>query len=346
MNIYREHSCPEQDRNCCFSPCRPYSVCVQGIPGPQGRPGPRGLQGEPGPTGAAGPTGATGPTGPTGPTGAAGLSVTGPTGAAGPTGITGPTGPTGPTGAAGLSVTGPTGAAGPTGATGPTGPTGPTGAAGLSVTGPTGAAGPTGATGPTGPTGPTGAQGETGAEGRAATVNVGAVTTGEPGTPAQVVNVGDENNAILEFTIPKGESGGGALQSLAVVDTASKPIQAQTPVVLTNPPLVMDSIYDYTPGTADIRLLQPGIYQIIFHCTVTVSSGSTIPAQALLDLRLSGTPVPGSAVRHTFTASNETANLTLSTSFQTAVSTETLTVYAETGEYTMADASLTIIRLS
>lgn len=55
-----------------------------------------------------------------------------------------------------------------------------------------------------GPPGPQGQQGEPGA---AATVTVGTVTTGEPGTDAIVTNSGTENAAVLDFTIPKGDTG-------------------------------------------------------------------------------------------------------------------------------------------
>ena len=55
-----------------------------------------------------------------------------------------------------------------------------------------------------GPPGPQGQQGEPGA---AATVTVGTVTTGEPGTDAVVINSGTESAAVLDFTIPRGETG-------------------------------------------------------------------------------------------------------------------------------------------
>ena len=55
-----------------------------------------------------------------------------------------------------------------------------------------------------GPPGPQGQQGEPGA---AATVTVGTVTTGEPGTNVIVTNSGTESAAVLNFTIPKGETG-------------------------------------------------------------------------------------------------------------------------------------------
>jgi len=154
-----------------------------------------------------------GPTGPTGPQGPATITVrsttTGEPGTDAsvtnggtnqnllldfviPRGIDGATGPTGATGPQGL--TGPTGA---TGATGPQGLTGPTGATG--ATGPQGLIGPTGATGPTGPTGPSG---------DSPTLEIGTVTTGEPGTNASatLINNGD-NTYVLNLTIPRGNDG-------------------------------------------------------------------------------------------------------------------------------------------
>jgi hypothetical protein len=131
-----------------------------------------------------------------------------PRGDVGATGATGPTGATGATGAAG-----PTGATGPQGATGPAGPQGATGPAGpQGPQGDPGEQGPQGETGPTGPqgeTGPTGATGATGPTGPAGTITVGAVNTGSAGTGVIVTNSGTSTAAILNFTIPRGDTGTG-----------------------------------------------------------------------------------------------------------------------------------------
>lgn len=114
-------------------------------------------------------------------------------GAQGPKGDTGETGPQGPKG-----ETGDTGPQGPKGDTGETGPQGPQGLKG--DTGDTGPQGPQGLKGDTGETGPEGPQGP------GATITIGSVTTGEPGTDASVENVGTETDAILNFTIPRGDN--------------------------------------------------------------------------------------------------------------------------------------------
>lgn len=129
-----------------------------------------------------------------------------PRGDVGPTGATGATGPTGPTGATGPAgpqgSPGATGPAGPQGETGPAGPAGPQGEQGIQ-----GETGPTGATGPAGPTGATGAQGPAGT---AATITVGAVTTGSAGSNVVVTNSGTSTAAVFNFTIPKGDPGDNA----------------------------------------------------------------------------------------------------------------------------------------
>jgi len=106
-------------------------------------------------------------------------------------GIVGPQGPAGPQGPQG--VPGTPGAAGATGAQGPAGAQGAQGAPGIQ-----------GVQGPVGPTGPTG---NPGAAGTAATVDVGTTTTGSPGSSATVANAGTINNAVLNFVIPRGDTG-------------------------------------------------------------------------------------------------------------------------------------------
>lgn len=117
---------------------------------------------------------------------------------------------------------GPAGAAGPQGEKGDAGEQGPAGEAGPA--GPTGPQGEPGAGVPSGGTTgqilakkserdhdtewvdppPGGGGGEAG---KAATIQVGRVTTGEPGSDAQVTNSGTENAAVFDFVIPRGEQG-------------------------------------------------------------------------------------------------------------------------------------------
>ena len=62
---------------------------------------------------------------------------------------------------------------------------------------------------------PAGATGATGADGTAATVQVGTTTTGAPGTDASVTNTGTESNAVLNFVIPAGATGANGADGTA-----------------------------------------------------------------------------------------------------------------------------------
>lgn len=69
-----------------------------------------------------------------------------------------------------------------------------------------------GAQGAKGDKGDTGATGEQGIAGTAATVTIGTVTTGGPGTAAAVTNSGTSSAVVLDFTIPRGDTGASGFQ--------------------------------------------------------------------------------------------------------------------------------------
>lgn len=345
-----------------------------GATGPTGAIGPIGPTGATGPTGTAGATGVTGPTGPTGATGATGLI--GPTGAAGTAGLTGATGPTGPTG--------PTGATGPTGPTGPVGrtatvtvgavtagepedpvvvnnsgtnedaifdfviPRGATGANGTDgVTGPTGPEGPVGPEGPIGPEGPVGPEGVAGPTGPAATITVGSVSTGEPGTPAEVINIGTDENAIFDFIIPRGDTGpggGGTPEVLATTDSTGQPSVAGGALTFNENPLISGTAITHAAGSTDIQITEPGIYQITFQSSIAVETGTAIPSTLTLRAEFNGANISGAVSTHTFTATGEVANLFFSVPFR-ATGPGTLRIVADAAGYTYQDIALTVFRL-
>lgn len=90
--------------------------------------------------------------------------------------------------------------------------------------GDTGAQGIQGVKGDKGDKGDTGA---TGAPGAAATICIGNVYTGAPGTNVSVSNSGTSTNAVLDFTIPRGNPGadGGVTVDAELSDTSTNPIQ-------------------------------------------------------------------------------------------------------------------------
>jgi parallel beta-helix repeat protein len=183
----------------------------QGIQGVIGFTGSQGIQGVIGFTGSKGDQGVIGFTGSQGIQGIIGF-----TGSQGDIGYTGSVGYVGSQGVIGF--TGSQGIQGVVGFTGSKGDIGFTGSVGY--VGSQGVIGFTGSQGDIGFTGSQGIQGVigfTGSAGAAATIAVGTVTTGAPGSSASVTNVGTSSAAVFDITIPRGDAGAGTVTSVAAL---------------------------------------------------------------------------------------------------------------------------------
>lgn len=161
-----------------------------------------------------------------------------------------------------VNIKGPKGDRGDTGATGATGATGPQG--------PQGETGPAGPQGEQGPIGPTGAAGQNGQDGVSATIQIGTVTTGEPGTNAVVTNVGTENAGIFNFTIPRGADG---VATSSVVKTAETTVtlQLNTTTVITGVPTTL------TVSFANPLSSNESEYRLIFKAGARLQPTFTAP---------------------------------------------------------------------
>lgn len=98
-----------------------------------------------------------------------------------------------------------------------------------------------------------GGGGTPGPPGTAATINVAETETGEPGTNANVVNIGTENAAVLEFTIPRGADGtDGTDGTSATVDVGDTATGAPgTNASVTNSGDTTNAVFDFTIPRGD-----------------------------------------------------------------------------------------------
>lgn len=113
-----------------------------------------------------------------------------------------------------------------------------------------------------------------GADGRAGTITIGNVTTGTPGTPATVTNRGTDTDAILDFVIPKGDSGdiaasyeqmptGYDLDTLTVVGKRAYIAAAADDYAITNRP---------TDTACIIDVLEPATNTLMQRATATTGN--------------------------------------------------------------------------
>ena len=194
-----------------------------------------------------------------------------------------------------------------------------------------------GATGATGPTG------STGADGTAATVEVGTITTGEPGTDAAVTNSGTPQAATLDFVIPQGATGATgatgptgptgetgatgptgatgatgtmpAAQALSAYTTPSTPITSGSAIDFDRNATQSGTAITHTAGSTDFTITQPGVYYATYTGTVSPGMGATFPATSLVNFRLNGSDLPVAASQTTLNAAGDTAEQTVNATF-------------------------------
>ena len=202
-----------------------------------------------------------------------------------------------------------------------------------------------GPAGPTGPQGATGATGATGPTGSAATVSVGTVTTGDPGTQAAVTNSGTENNAVLDFTIPQGAA--GTNPPVQLLSAYSIPAQAGT----TSTPLVFDrtgvsygTAAEHTANSPDFTITQPGVYTLAFSGSFAPGNGAAFPLNVGITAQLGGTDIPGASAQHTFQSASDVASLSFTVPFAVTAAPATLQVVGAGTTFLYSDLSATITR--
>ena len=101
------------------------------------------------------------------------------------------------------------------------------------------------------PRGEKGDKGDTGSTGSAATVEVGATSTGAAGTNASVTNTGTSSAAVLNFTIPKGDKGDkgdtGSAGSAATISVGTVTTGAEgSDATVTNSGTSSAAVFDFT----------------------------------------------------------------------------------------------------
>lgn len=121
------------------------------------------------------------------------------------------------------------------------------------------------------------AEGQDGNDGSAATVDVGTVTTGAPGTQASVTNSGTSSAAVFDFTIPRGADGtngtdgtdGASISASAVAITGGHRL-----TISSTDPQTTDVTFDIMDGT---EIIQTTSDTRTVTLTVAGWQGATVP---------------------------------------------------------------------
>ena len=200
---------------------------------------------------------------------------------------------------------------------------------------------------PAGATGANGADGATGADGTAATVQVGTTTTGAPGTNASVTNTGTESNAVLNFVIPAGATGASAAESrpsvLAVQDTTEQALTENTPVSFAVNLLQSGTDLTHAAGSNQITVETPGIYQAAFTAEVSPTGTATLPLTISLSLEQGTTILETSST--TMTTAEQSNTLAWNIPFTVTAAPEVLQILSDGTDVILNRATLTINKI-
>jgi len=92
-----------------------------------------------------------------------------------------------------------------------------------------------------------------GNDGIAATINVGSVTTGAPGSNVAVVNAGSVNAAVLNFTIPRGNPGSNGLAATLTIGS----VVTGSSAIVTNSGTSTAAVLNFTLPRGDAGAIGP-----------------------------------------------------------------------------------------
>ena len=172
------------------------------------------------------------------------------------------------------------------------------------------------------------------------------MTTGEPGTDAQVINSGTPQSAVFDFTIPKGDTGSPAPVSL--MSAYSTPAQSGTsdsPLVFDQDGLSYGTDVSHTAGSSTFTVNQPGVYAVAFHGSFSPVSGANFPQSVGVSLQQNGSVVPGATSQYIFHTSAQTAALSFSTPVAVSSAPAQLQVVGDGGNYLYSTIGLSLYRL-
>ena len=132
---------------------------------------------------------------------------------------------------------------------------------------------------------------------------------------------------------------------LATVNEAGQPSAAGGALVFSANPLISGTTISHQAGSDEIIISRTGIYQVSFHSTVTVDTGTAIPSSVTARLYNQGTPAAGAIASHTFSVTGENANLSFNAPIQVTTAPASLRIVISTAGYTFSEVALTVTRL-
>lgn len=173
------------------------------------------------------------------------------------------------------------------------------------------------------------------------------MTTGDPGTQAQVTNSGTERDAVFDFTIPQGKngSGGGSVDLLSAYSIPPQAASSGAPILFDLNALTYGSSISHTARSGDFVISQPGVYAVSFFGNISPASGVTFPLSITLQLQQNGTAIPEGGALHVFHTSTENISQAISIPIAVSSTPTTIRLVTSGGNIFYTGVTMTIYRL-
>ena len=162
-----------------------------------------------------------------------------------------------------------------------------------------------------------------------------------------MTNSGTGQNAVLNFTIPRGDTGtgGGPVTLLSAFSTPAQSGNSGTALIFDRNGLSFGSAISHTANSATFTINTPGVYATVFQGVFAPASGVNFPLPITVTLQQDGTAVPGGGVLHTFHTSPDTAVIPLSVPIQVSSAPSTLQLVGTGGNFLYSGVTMTMSRL-
>ena len=172
------------------------------------------------------------------------------------------------------------------------------------------------------------------------------MTTGDPGTQAAVTNSGTDQAAVLDFTIPRGDTGTAApLSLLAAYSIPSQGLASDAPITFDQNALSYGTDISHTAGSGTFTVNTPGVYLATFHGVISSASEDSFPVTLVTSLLLNGSIVPGASVPFIYQTATELSDQSLTIPVAVSSVPATFQVSATGGNYLADAVTLTLLRL-
>ena len=172
------------------------------------------------------------------------------------------------------------------------------------------------------------------------------MTTGEPGSQAAVTNSGTQQNAVLNFTIPRGDTGTGnpPVNLLSAYSTPAQNGTTGTALIFDRNGLSYGTAISHANNSATFTINAPGVYLTSFQGVINPASGVNFPLSITLSLQQDGSGVPGGGVLHTFHTTADAAVLPITVPVAVSAAPSTLQITASGGNFQYSGITMTITR--